>query len=398
MKKVLIYFSEFNRALGGGEVTPLSFIAELQKSCEVTLAVNWRSDVAHAVEVLGIPVDTAKLRIEYVKPAGRIMRRLDAILPFYRTWRLKKLAKHADVCISTVNMFDFGKPAYHFVYLLRQFGDNAFLDHLHGRPALRGMALFRRKLRTMLGEKLLRPMLGVRSTRSILADPREHIYPTSRYVERVMREFYGDFNSTVFYPPTLFEFSAAASERDPFKVVFLGHIFPEKRLQEIIGIVEKAREFSGLDLKLSLAGPLVISSYVERIRAVAAERSWLQLVGPLYGDDKEKFLLSGTYAVHAERDEAFGISVTEYLKGGLVPLVPDDGGTREIVNDPELTYHTVEEGARILAHLAADAAFLASKRAHCAGRAEVFSKQAYLENQHELLAAILAESESEARS
>ena len=393
MKKVLIYFSEFNRALGGGEVTPLSFIAELQRNCEVTLALNWQSDVARAAEVLGIPADVSELRIEYVKPAGRFLRKLDAILPFYRTRRLKQLAKDADLCISTVNMFDFGKPAHHFVYLLRQFGDNAFDDHLHGRPAPRGMALFRRKLRTFLGEMVLRPMLGMRSTRRILADPREHIYPTSHYVERVMKEFYGEFNSTVFYPPTLFEFSGEAPERDPLKVVVLGHLFPEKRCLEIIRIVERARDLSGLELTLSLGGPLVVSSYVEQIRAMSAERAWLSLAGPLYGEEKRKFLLSGTYAVHGERDEAFGISVTEYLKGGLVPLVPDDGGSRETVDDPELTYRTVEEGARILAHLATDAGFLAAKRGHCAGRAGCFTRQAYLKRQHELLDAILAETE-----
>ncbi len=393
MKRVLIYFSEFNRALGGGEVTPLSFIAELQKSCEVTLALNWRSDVAHAAETLKFPVDLDKLKIEYVKPASPFLQKLDAVLPFYRTHRLKQLAKKADICISTVNMFDFGKPAHHFVFLLRQFGDNAFSDYLNGRPPLEGMAQLRRKLRTFLAETLLRPLLGMRSTRKILADPRERIYPNSRYVEKLMRSFYGEFNSCVFYPPTVFEFPELPQERDELKIVVLGHLFPEKRLLDIIEMTERARELSGKELKLELAGPRVISSYVEQLEALAAQKSWLKLVGPRYGEEKAAFLLSGSFAVHAERDETFGIAVTEYLKAGVIPVVPDAGGPCEIVDDPDLAWHTVEQGAQILARLVADETFRREKRAHCAERARRFTREAYLASQHELLTRILNDEE-----
>ena len=393
MKRVLIYFSEFNRALGGGEVTPLSFIAELQKSCEVTLALNWRSDVAHAAETLNFPIDLEKLRIEYVKPANSVLRKLDAVLPFYRTHRLKQLAKKADICISTVNMFDFGKPAHHFVFLLRQFGDNGFIDYLNGRPPLRGLARLRRQLRTFFAETLLRPLLGMRSTRKILADPRERIYPNSHYVEKLMHSFYGEFKGCVFYPPTVFEFPEKTQERDALKVVVLGHLFPEKRILDIITMTDRARVLSGKELKLELAGPLNHSAYVMLIRAIAARRNWVRIVGPRYGKEKAAFLLSGSFAVHAERDEAFGIAVTEYLKAGIIPVVPDEGGPCEIVDDPELAWHTVEEGARILARLVSDTAFRDAKREHCAERARRFTRQAYLASQHELLTRILNDGE-----
>lgn len=391
MKKVLIYFTQFDQALGGSEFTPLSFIAELQKDCEITLALNWESDVGAAAEKLGFPIDFDRLRIVYVKPRGALLRKLDAVLPFWRTRRLKQLAKTADLCISTANMFDFGKPAHHFVYLLRLFGDNAFCDFLQGRPAPRGMARLRRTLRTLLAEKLLRPLLGIRSTRRILADPAERIYPTSRYVADVMRDFYGPFNGTVFYPPTVFEFSLPPPERDPLRIICLGQLFPEKRLLDIVAIAERARELSGLDLRLDLGGPLNPSGYVKQLQTLAAEKSWLRLAGPVYGPDKERFLRSATYAVHAERDEAFGIVATEYLKAGLVPLVPDEGGTREIVDDPALTWHTVEDAARILTHLLADPAFRAERLKRCAERAKYFSAAAYGARQHDLLRGILAE-------
>ena len=394
MKKVLVYFTQFDQALGGSEFTPLAFAAELQKSCEVTLALNWKSDVGKAAETLGIQLDFDALKIEYVKPESRFLQKLDAVLPFYRTRKLKQLAKHADLCISTANMFDFGKPAHHFVYLLRLFGDNAFCDHLSGRPAPHGMTAFLKRIKTWLAESILRPMLGIRSTRKILADPREHIYPTSRYVEKVMRGFYGNFNSTVFYPPTIFEFTGSETERDPLQIVCLGQLFPEKRLLDVIEIVERARKITGLDLKLTLGGPLNGSAYVAHLKELSAEKKWLRLAGPVYGKEKERFLLSAAYAIHGERDEAFGIVITEYLKGGVIPIVPDEGGTPEIADDPELTYHTLDDAAEILVHLTSDQAFRAEKNHRCAERAAAFSKQAYLQNQNRLLRNILEGSES----
>ena len=130
---------------------------------------------------------------------------------------------------------------------------------------------------------------------------------------------------------------------------------------------------------------------MKKLQDFAAEKSWLRLVGPVYGREKEEFLRSASYALHAERDEAFGIVVTEYLKGGVIPVVPDEGGTREIVDNPALTWHTVEEAARILARLISDRAFRAEQLRRCAERSECFSRKAYRERQHDLLAGLLAE-------
>ena len=395
--RALVYFTQFTTALGGSEYIPLTFVAELQKRCRVTLALNWRSDVGRAARTMGIPVDMDALEVVTVKPEGEFLRRLDAILPFYRTRRLKKLARNADICISTVNMFDFGKPAHHFVFLLRHFGDNAFFDFVTGTPC-RGFALFRRKLRTLLAEGVLRPLLGMRSTRKILADKREHIYPNSYYVEKLMRDFYGDFTSTVFYPPTTFEPATPAPSRDPLLAVCLGQVFPEKRVAEMIGIVERARELSGRELRLRIGGPLPPTPYVEKIRKLAAARPWVELAGGVYGDAKPEFLQSAAYAIHAERDEAFGISVTEYLKAGLVPVVPDEGGAPEVVGDPELAYRDDEAAARILARLLADDRFREEKRRRCAERAKIFSFARYMESQHRLLKGIVDAAVGEAES
>ena len=85
------------------------------------------------------------------------------------------------------------------------------------------------------------------------------------------------------------------------------------------------------------------------------------------------------------REEAFGISITEYLKAGLIPIVPDEGGACEVVDNCDLSFHTNEEAANTLVKLLNDPEFREQQRGLCMERAKVFSKAAYLERQRKLL-------------
>ena len=390
-KNALVYYMGFAAMPGGSEFLPLLFISELQqRGYDITLALmSIDSDLDSVAKLCNVKIDMQKIKMIGIRPRQRFLRRIDAFVPFYRVRQLKKLSKHADVCISCANMIDFGIPAHHVVILLKHFGDNSFMDFYQHKPPISGFPLFKRKLRTFLAERFLRPLLGVRSTRKIIADKREHIYLPSRYVADIMRTFYGPFNGTVFYPPTSFDIAPMTISRNPFRVVYLGRIHPEKRITVIIGIVERSRELSGISLELLIGGCLENDSYSEMLQKTASEKPWIRLVGPVYGQEKTEFLLSGTYAIHAERDEAFGISITEYLKAGCIPVVPDEGGTPEIVDDPALTYHTDEDAAKILARLLSDDAFRRERLEHCQKRAGDFSFERYLETQHRILDNIL---------
>jgi len=206
-----------------------------------------------------------------------------------------------------------------------------------------------------------------------------------------MTDFYGPFNGSVFYPPTLFEAKPTDAVRDPLKVVYIGRIIPEKRIEDLVAIVERTRAVTGLDIAFHIAGRLdQTPSYGRKLDRMAKERNWLRFVGALYGEEKVRFLTSGSYAIHAERDEAFGISIAEYLSSGLIPIVPDEGGTPEIVDSPELAYHTDDDAVATLSRLLTDAAFRDRQRRHCEHRVPLFTRDAYLKRQHELLEKILA--------
>ena len=384
MKNVLLYYS-FGFALGGGDFLPLALAAELQKVSNLTLAVDVAENIERSIRAVGTGPDMSQVKVVQVTPPGYDPRKHTVRLSFYRFRQLKRLARNADVCISAASIMDFGKPSHQFINMLA-FGDDAFTSYVLN-PAAPERAGMGTRVKRFLSDSILRPLLGMRSKRSIICDAREHIYPNSVFVENFMKEFYGPFNSSVFYPPTLAEPRAAdAPPRDPLKVVYIGRIIPEKRVDALVGIVERAREITGLDIGFHVAGRLdQTPSYGRKLSAMAAERKWLKFVGALYGEEKERFLLSGSYALHAERLEAFGISVVEYLKSGCIAIVPDEGGTPEIVASPELAYRTDEDAAQILARLITDDAFRQEQLRHCGERAKFFSRETYFKRQKELV-------------
>ena len=383
--KILIYHKVLSSLLGGGTFQPLTFISKLQRHGEVTVALNEGADMAAVSKMADVPIDVAALKVVRLDPEGGFAAKHEWLAALLRTRRLKALAKDADICISTANIMDFGKPAHHFVYLLSPFGGAAFYDYLMGRGGGFGPRRLLRRIQTSLYENIVKPLFGVRPLRKIVSDPRERIYPTSLYVEEILRGYFGAFNSTIFYPPTLFEFNNASVPRDPLLAIYVGRIFPPKKITELIEIVEKARETSGKDLKLHIAGVLAPIPYTDLLKRLAAERPWLKLVGPVYGEDKERFMLSATYALHAERDEAFGIAIAEYVKAGCIPLIPDVGGPKEIVADKALEFRTVPEAAQTLARLVSDDSFREERRRHCASRAAEFSRAAYESRQDDVI-------------
>ena len=388
MKKVLLYYN-FSFSFGGGELLPLSFISELQHTSDLTVALDKADGLWQSAALYGIGIDPSAIHVEQVMPKGYSIRRHNVLLSLHRSRMLKRLAQNADICISLSNITDFGKPAHHFINMLA-FGDDAFTAFVHGKAGSATDGVLARTKR-LFSNAILRPILGMRSKRSMICDRRERIYPNSRYVERLMTAFYGPFNSAVFYPPTLFDpQSPESARRDPLRIVYIGRIVPEKRITDLIGIVERARALTGLPLSFHLAGRLdQTPAYGERLAAMARERDWLKFVGAVYGDDKERFLMSGSFALHAERIEAFGISVAEYLVSGNIAIVPDEGGSREVVDSPALSYRTDDEAASILSRLLTDAAFREEQRRHCAERAKTFTRQAYMERQQRLLDGIL---------
>ena len=366
---------------------PLVFAEELQKTCRVTLAVDKISGLKRSVEALGVKLDPTRVVAVQIMPAGYIAAKHNVFWSYYRSRRLKALARDADICISATNIIDFGKPAHHFITLLQ--GVDPAFDYSSPKEFGPPKTLTFR-IKKILEDHVIRPIIGMRARAAIVHDNREHIYPNSIYVKNMMEKLYGRFQNTIFYPPTLLSSIDTVFTRKPLRIVYVGRITASKQIPDIIAIVELARSISKRNLELVIAGPYDAKApFVRKIYKMIEKKNWVSLPGGVFGREKEELLLSGSFAVHARRDEEFGISVAEYIVSGLIVVVPNEGGSCEIINNPALTYDTNENAARILARLVLDDAFREEQRSNCANQAKLYTRESYFARQHELLSSIV---------
>lgn len=400
MKKVLIYFTGFSRQIGGSEALVFLLLRELQARYDVTLALQhtWLNPFV-AAEMYGLPLDRSRIKVVLLDKASGLLAKIDRHLKFLWMRRLRKMGHKFDICISCANPVDFGRPGIHFVFMLSL--DNAFRaliwkERPKGREWLRDRSVRFR-------DELARMLAGARTAASIVRDGREVVLPNSSYAKRCIEDYYHCKVHEAFYPPTLFEagerFNRVAAsakatvaeervervERENLSIVSLGRIGPEKRPLEMVEIVRNARNRSGLDFRLRLVGHCSNVYLKKRLAELTDENPWLLVDDAIVGDAKAELLASCAFALHACKVEAFGISITEYLKAGLVPVVPRDGGSSEVVGLDDLVYDSEDDAAEILVRLATDEVFYRKCQVYCMERGKEFSTAAYMSSQKEML-------------
>lgn len=387
MSTALVYFTEIPKVIGdigGSEMLPFLIIQELQRrGYDVTIALQSDGDVVAGYRAYGVSIDAAMLKVVYLSDGGRCLKLLDRRLKFLWQWRLRRLGPKYDVCISCANVVDFGRPGIHFIYMLTL--DEAFKEYFwkENTSLIRRVRLWCVCAR----DAMVKAIFCIRAAAKIVRDSREVVLPNSDYVRRCIDDYYGSKVHAAFYPPTVFEPSCAGpvDRAGCNDIACIGRLAPEKRICELIDIVRKARERSGVDFRVGFAGYCPDDDTGRAIKVLAQKYDWVTLEGTLLGDDKVAFLASCKFAIHGCKVEAFGISVTEYLKSGLVPIVPREGGSSEVVGLDDLAYGNDDEAAEILCRLVRESSFYDKCASHCRERARVFSADNYLSRQKSLL-------------
>lgn len=402
MKTALVYFTEISKTvghIGGSEMLLFLIIQELQRrGYYVTVALQSGGDVVAGSRDYNVSLDTAALKVVRLSEGGRFLRLVDRHLKFLWQWRLRRLGPKYDICISCANVVDFGRPGVHFIYMLTL--DEAFKEHFWKENTA-----FIRRVRlwcVCARDAIVKTMSGVRSVAKIVQDKGETVLSNSEFVRKCIEDYYKCKIHAAFYPPTMFDPGCAVVGEDFSRVerveacredgmegcvdiAYIGRFEPEKRIQAIVGIVEEARKRSGMDLRFRLAGKCPDTDNGRQIKALAEKYDWVRLEGTLYGAAKAAFLASCRFAIHGCKVEAFGISITEYLKSGLVPIVPREGGSSEVVGLNDLVYGSDDEATEILARLATDEVFYRKCQAHCTERGKEFSAAAYMNRQKQLM-------------
>jgi glycosyltransferase involved in cell wall biosynthesis len=119
--------------------------------------------------------------------------------------------------------------------------------------------------------------------------------------------------------------------------------------------------------------------YKALLGLVAANREWVHLHENLSREDLLDLMGSCRYAIHALKDEHFGMAPAEALLSGCVPFVHNSGGQVEIVGeDPRLCYGDDDATQKIGAVLASQE-LQGSIRASLAARRALFSVENFME-------------------
>jgi Glycosyltransferase len=115
-------------------------------------------------------------------------------------------------------------------------------------------------------------------------------------------------------------------------ILYLGRISPIKNLQELIRAFHMARPS---DSVLLLAGPALEPSYAAKLRALIASlnlQAAVQLIGPLYGEDKLAAFAATDLFVLPSLSESFGNAAAEAVAAGVPVLLTETCGIASMIH------------------------------------------------------------------
>jgi len=109
----------------------------------------------------------------------------------------------------------------------------------------------------------------------------------------------------------------------------------------------QVRMMQGLESHLKMIGRAIKDievTHLEWLKAAARNDVNVQFCVNLPQTEVKRLLSSSKVFIHTADAEPFGITIVEAIAAGCIPIVRDDGGTREIVPFEELRFETIEEG------------------------------------------------------
>lgn len=346
LPKILIAHPWMGR--GGSEATAMWTLDALQDLAEVTFTTSSPVDWTDLNRIYGTRVDPA--RIAFL-PAPRLPGvKSGTTLAFWQRARFERfcrtLGDRFDACISAYNPIRFGRPGIHLI------GDFSFNEE--ARLALYPHASDQGRHRpSMLRQCYLAIGEGI-AGRGDSQDfgPDDLVVANSNWSADVLQRLFHRPGAPVLHPPVLSEPGHAPQPRDPLAFVCLGRVVPDKEIGVILGILDRVRA-AGHPVTLDLIGHFGNCPHARGIRRLVDQRrEWIRTPGFLGPREKATLFASRSFGIHACRVEAFGIAVAEMAAAGLVPFVPSEGGSREIVTVLELIYQDPDDAVRkILARL-----------------------------------------------
>lgn len=170
----------------------------------------------------------------------------------------------------------------------------------------------------------------------------------TRWTAQICADVAGFPSDGILYPkvdrPT-----APLNMRKPYRVLILGRIVPNKRIEDAIAVCETLH-LQGFPIEVEVLGR-ADSRYARRLVAQLSRKAHVRVTPNANGATRARALAEARFGLHMFRGEHFGIAVAEMILHGVTPLVFDDGGICELVTTPQLRFRDTREAASKLAAL-----------------------------------------------
>jgi len=278
----------------------------------------------------------------------------------------RAIAGEFDVVLTGMNESDLGRPGIQYVHYPRFDPERPEVD-LRWYNRLRPLQRFYHTLALRLTGFSFERM------------KRNLTLANSNWTAARLRRLHGIEPRTV-YPPVAGEFPEVAWDKREDSFVCIGRLSPEKRVERVISILGRVRQ--GVPhLVLNVIGGNDDDAYTRKVRALARQcADWVRLHEDISRQDLVQIVAHSRYGIHGMRDEHFGMSVAELVRGGCITFVPDGGGQMEIVDaEPALVYRNNEEAVEKIAAVLEDPAAYEPLRRRLAERAGRFSAERFAE-------------------
>jgi len=253
-----------------------------------------------------------------------------------------------DLYVSTCNEWQFpgDAPALWYIHYPRYHPERGVgeLRWFHRFPGV--LWMYRSLCRTLAGHG--HPRMA---SLTVLAN--------SKWTAQRFREAHG-FDAEVVHPPTPGEVSGGERWQDRAnRFVMVGRLSPEKRIPEVVSILERVRRSLTPSRSPSLH---IIGSWDSNARfqrrledLFSHHRDWIRLSIDPPRQELSRILRTSRYGIHGMTDEHFGMAVAEMQRAGCVAFVPSTGGPREIVGDePRQIYDSDDEAVEKISSVLQD--------------------------------------------
>ena len=351
---------------GGGNGVAAWMLQALKDVHEVTLLTWWPIELDRMNRFWGTSLRAGDFRALQV-PA-RVRRVVDALplpLSMLRTAVLlghaRRLRGEYDVPVTANNESDFGTVGVQYVHYPWNFFPRPAVDYrwYHLPLLLPAYYALCNGVSGFTAEGMHRNVTLVNSD----------------WTGRLAHRRYGFVSHTV-YPPVTAEFPDVPWEARQPGFVCVGRIAPEKELDRVIDIVSGVRRHVP-DVTLHIVGTPDYKRYYRRI-AARARAAGFTLHENISRAALVDLVSRQRYGIHGMLEEHFGMAPAELVRAGCLVWVHDAGGQVEIVDDPRLTYGSVEDAVAKIVATIRDPHETATLRKHLAGRGALFSTERFM--------------------